>query len=306
MSEPSKKKQKVEDSLDSNQFPLPNSKLLAFAHDFTEKFIAFTTMQEAKEAQEAQDEQAQEAQEAQDATLDNILSVIADDSELYDDGELYNDGELYDDELLHVPDCIMHAASTADRRDASAVSAAVAVNGNGKDVGVTVPSGQVNHKNDNVVRQKAMKFSKSFLTHLGVLGLKSRRKIMDAIILESDDSYDYKAEWPVSVAMSYMLKKEWTSLETFMGEYDKIIVRRWRANEANSECIPYHLDFHKKVMQVVLNADHQGGLLFYDTDNGVVTPTRVAGMVYIHNDKIAHGVTPLTGGQRFSLYLIKE
>ena len=151
-----------------------------------------------------------------------------------------------------------------------------------------------------------------------VVGEKSCAKIMDKIkemdkLNDVNDVTDYKAVLSMDEVKNLLLESEWQSLATLMKrsgmQCNKIMVRCW---VADGKCIRLHLDHHKKVMQVVLNGagdrkgDHQGGLLFYCFDDVVVTPERVAGMVYTHNNTVAHGVTPLTGGKRFGLYFLQD
>ena len=57
--------------------------------------------------------------------------------------------------------------------------------------------------------------------------------------------------------------------------------------------------------QVALNgdADYGGGRLVFATSIGFVIPARPAGTATIHTDRIVHGVTALTGGVRYGLFL---
>jgi predicted 2-oxoglutarate/Fe(II)-dependent dioxygenase YbiX len=58
-------------------------------------------------------------------------------------------------------------------------------------------------------------------------------------------------------------------------------------------------------MQIPLNndTDYIGGRLVYATDNGFVIPSRPAGSATIHTNQIVHGVSTLTIGVRYSLFL---
>ena len=59
-------------------------------------------------------------------------------------------------------------------------------------------------------------------------------------------------------------------------------------------------------MQVPLNdeSDYTGGRLTFVTEGGLVQPRRQAGSATIHDCTIAHGVTELTHGVRYSLFLL--
>ena len=59
-------------------------------------------------------------------------------------------------------------------------------------------------------------------------------------------------------------------------------------------------------MQVPLNAvtEFEGGQLVYATAGGLKRPTRVPGSAVIHDDGVAHGVSALTRGVRYALFLL--
>jgi predicted 2-oxoglutarate/Fe(II)-dependent dioxygenase YbiX len=59
-------------------------------------------------------------------------------------------------------------------------------------------------------------------------------------------------------------------------------------------------------MQIPLNdeSDYTGGRVTYVTDSGLVQPRRQAGSATVHDCTIAHGVTELTAGVRYSLFLL--
>ena len=106
------------------------------------------------------------------------------------------------------------------------------------------------------------------------------------------------------------------SLEnTFQGSCDLFRMRRVTASEKKDgddddddegECVAFHTDTHsQKTMQIALNDenDYQGGLLVFATSKGFITPRRVQGSYTIHNHKTVHGVTSITSGVRYGLFL---
>eukprot|EP00931_Biecheleriopsis_adriatica_P082025 TRINITY_DN55409_c0_g1_i1.p1 TRINITY_DN55409_c0_g1~~TRINITY_DN55409_c0_g1_i1.p1 ORF type:complete len:340 (+),score=50.32 TRINITY_DN55409_c0_g1_i1:75-1094(+) len=91
----------------------------------------------------------------------------------------------------------------------------------------------------------------------------------------------------------------------FFGDrVDWITLRRV---EARGQCIKLHLDDPVKTMQIPLNdeAEYEGGKLLYVTAQGLEFPSRPAGSATIHENTIVHGVTPMTRGVRYSLFLSK-
>ena len=90
--------------------------------------------------------------------------------------------------------------------------------------------------------------------------------------------------------------------EAFAGPYDTIRLRRVTACGA---CIPFHSDFSRRTMQIPLNneAEYTGGRLVFATAKGFVQCQRQAGTATIHTHHIVHGVTTMTSGVRYSLFL---
>ena len=77
-------------------------------------------------------------------------------------------------------------------------------------------------------------------------------------------------------------------------------------DDDEGECVAFHTDTHsQKTMQIALNDenDYQGGLLLFATSKGFISPRRVQGSYTIHNHKTVHGVTSITSGVRYGLFL---
>jgi ubiquitin len=87
--------------------------------------------------------------------------------------------------------------------------------------------------------------------------------------------------------------------------HTKIVVRRC---EEHGRCIKFHTDRSLKTMQVPLNdeTEYEGGRLVFATKDGLVYPPRPAGSATLHRNTIAHGVTTLTSGVRYGLFLLED
>lgn len=87
--------------------------------------------------------------------------------------------------------------------------------------------------------------------------------------------------------------------------------------ENDTTCIPLHLDFAEKTMCIHLNNQdcfdiseetrYVGGVLCYvNTLGETYIPKRPAGYGLIHNNRIAHTVSPMVFGTRYSLFFFKK
>ena len=73
--------------------------------------------------------------------------------------------------------------------------------------------------------------------------------------------------------------------------------------------IPFHRDVSTRTLQVPLVGEEAyvgGRLTFATTQAGITTPRRPAGSYTLHDNTIAHGVTKLTSGVRYGLFLLHE
>ena len=94
--------------------------------------------------------------------------------------------------------------------------------------------------------------------------------------------------------------------ECMNNSHSKIIIRRC---SEHGKCIKFHTDHHIKTMQIPLNSENEysGGRLVYVTkDDGLVYPSRPAGSATLHRNHIAHGVTTLTDGVRYGIFLLQD
>lgn len=72
--------------------------------------------------------------------------------------------------------------------------------------------------------------------------------------------------------------------------------------------IDFHIDAAPVTLQMALNdeKDYGGGRLVYLHDDLLDSPSRPKGTITIHENDIVHGVTMLTSGVRYSLYLFER
>ena len=69
--------------------------------------------------------------------------------------------------------------------------------------------------------------------------------------------------------------------------------------------VPFHTDYALRTLQVPLNgpAEYDGGRTVFVSGEGFLVPPRAAGSAIVHDGRCLHGVTALTRGTRYSLFL---
>jgi len=70
--------------------------------------------------------------------------------------------------------------------------------------------------------------------------------------------------------------------------------------------IKFHTDVSIRTLQVPLNDTFVGGDLVFATNGKICVPQRPAGSATVHGNDIAHGVTTLRSGIRYSLFLLLQ
>ncbi len=78
---------------------------------------------------------------------------------------------------------------------------------------------------------------------------------------------------------------------------------------ANSQHDPYHLDVHNYILQVPLNDAYTGGKLVLLNKNGTFYPLREVGsatLALMDVSRLVHGVSKLTSGVRYGLFLLND
>ena len=155
-----------------------------------------------------------------------------------------------------------------------------------------------------------------FATHVGIVSVQSCQSLRDAIDEKIPGSVcgDTKQDWTEKEAKQHITPEEWLDVQKLLefhgfsafSEYT-IKARRWTCDpEQPNNGINVHLDHHAKVLQLALNKDFEGGELFYQDDQRKCTPRREVGMCIIHDNTVAHGVTPVTSGGRYALYFLVD
>ena len=86
---------------------------------------------------------------------------------------------------------------------------------------------------------------------------------------------------------------------------EKVVLRRC---EIDNQIIDFHLDHHPRTLQWCLNSgiDFVGGNLMYIEGNELVIARRDPDTVFIHDNRIVHGVSKMESGVRYSLYILGE
>lgn len=90
-----------------------------------------------------------------------------------------------------------------------------------------------------------------------------------------------------------------------------IRLRRVEAR-GDASCVAFHTDYTNvlvslRTMQVPLNepSEYDGGELVWAVGGALEVPSRAAGSATLHSASVVHGVTAMTRGQRYSLFLLE-
>ena len=87
----------------------------------------------------------------------------------------------------------------------------------------------------------------------------------------------------------------------------KVWLRRTEA--AAGQMIAFHRDVSRRTLQVPLNEpdEFEGGRLVFATAAGeLLVPPRAGGSCTVHDSSVVHGVTELTRGVRYALFLLHD
>ena len=119
-----------------------------------------------------------------------------------------------------------------------------------------------------------------------------------------------RAQLEEIIGCSALLRLESCFFATHGLPSDGIPCSRYRlrrtAATASGEVINFHSDVTARTMQVPLNAesDYAGGSVLYATPTGLSHAPRRPGTATIHGADVVHGVTALTRGVRYALFLL--
>lgn len=91
--------------------------------------------------------------------------------------------------------------------------------------------------------------------------------------------------------------------KVFQNNISKIKLRRVNADNSY---IDFHKDYAKKTLKIPLNShrEYKGGDLIYLSDGLIHIPKQNLGSMTIHDNSIIHGVSPITEGARYSLFIL--
>ena len=90
----------------------------------------------------------------------------------------------------------------------------------------------------------------------------------------------------------------------FIDDFNKIKIRKVKSSNS---VIDFHKDFSTKTLKIPLNShnEYKGGDLIYLTKNKIHAPIQKLNSMTIHTNNIVHGVTKLTSGIRYSLFILQ-
>ena len=101
-------------------------------------------------------------------------------------------------------------------------------------------------------------------------------------------------------------------VERFGTRPTTIRLRRVEATGDAASCVAFHTDYTNalvslRTMQIPLNepTEYDGGELVWAVEDGLEVPSRAAGSATLHSAGVVHGVTAMTRGQRYSLFLLE-
>tara|TARA_B100001063_G_C16760276_1_gene555605 strand:- start:54 stop:728 length:675 start_codon:yes stop_codon:yes gene_type:complete len=85
----------------------------------------------------------------------------------------------------------------------------------------------------------------------------------------------------------------------------KIKIRRRAATtDSIDEVIPFHRDHSRVVLNMKLNDNFEGAQLIFVTPDGLIRPLASVGGGIFHDCRIVHGVTQITAGVRYNIYVL--
>ena len=125
-------------------------------------------------------------------------------------------------------------------------------------------------------------------------------RTIDAVFRE-DPQDDLRLNLTTAELTQALQPETLKGLESLMGKYDTIKLRR----VSDRGYIPFHTDYSRRTLQVCLNEpdQYEGGRVIFATGRGLICPPRLVGSATLHTYDVVHGVTKLTHGVRYSLFL---
>ena len=121
---------------------------------------------------------------------------------------------------------------------------------------------------------------------------------------EQSDKNDFKLNITNEVLVQIIGDETFQKLiSLYDGNYNTIYIRKVTGNNS---LIDFHKDYSKQTMKIALNSppEFEGGDLVYLSDGLIHKLDNLQGTITIHNNDIIHGVTPITKGTRYSLFIL--
>ena len=143
-----------------------------------------------------------------------------------------------------------------------------------------------------------------YLTN-NLLNKKIRQKLINYIDERHNTEKDFKLDLSNNDLQSLIGKYNFSKLKNIFSKFNKIKLRKVTANNS---FIDFHTDHALKTLKIPLNRrnEYNGGDLIYLTKNKIHIPKQNLNSITIHQNNIVHGVTRLTSGIRYSLFLLLQ
>ena len=143
-----------------------------------------------------------------------------------------------------------------------------------------------------------------FMTN-NIFSRKDRINLIDHINRYYDNNeQDFKLEITHNTLQKIIGNNKLEKIQKiFQNNISKIKLRRVNADNSY---IDFHKDYAKKTLKIPLNShsEYKGGDLIYLSDGLIHIPKQNLGSMTIHDNSIIHGVSPITKGTRYSLFIL--
>lgn len=140
----------------------------------------------------------------------------------------------------------------------------------------------------------------------------SLRVLVDSEFDAAAPDLDLKLDIDLTALEKYIPSQQLTEIVHFFTHYTPVPPKNIRCVLRRcaevGKFIDFHVDAAPVTLQMALNGekDYGGGRLVYLHDDLLESPSRPKGTITIHENDIVHGVTMLTSGVRYSLYLFEK
>ena len=139
-----------------------------------------------------------------------------------------------------------------------------------------------------------------------IFNYKIRKKIINYIDDRHGNEIDFKLELSFKELLNLIGINNLNNIQDiFSDNFTKIKLRK--VSSSNSY-IDFHIDYSGKTLKIPLNTHREyiGGDLVYLTNGKIHIPKQNLNSLTIHNNHIVHGVTAITKGTRYSLFILSN